>query len=156
MSGPHDGGECRGADRPAHTRSGRTHARVVLAKVGLDGHDVGINLVAKALVGNGFEVVYLGKRVPTERIAAAAEAEDADVIGVSCLSGGLGHFTTALLDRLRAVELDIPVIAGGIDEPDQVAGMLAAGAYRYFGPGSAVDDVVAAFAAAGQAEERER
>ncbi|GII64682.1 methylmalonyl-CoA mutase [Sphaerisporangium krabiense] len=125
--------------------------RVVLAKVGLDGHDVGVNLIAKALINGGFEVVYLGKRVPTDDIVAAAVAEDADVIGVSCLSGGLGHFTTALIGKLRASDAaDIPVIAGGIDEPGEISRMLDAGAYRYFGPGSSTEDVVAAFATAGQ------
>ncbi|MDF5756315.1 cobalamin-dependent protein [Spongiactinospora sp. TRM90649] len=124
--------------------------RVVLAKVGLDGHDVGVNLIAKALTNGGFEVVYLGKRVPTDDIVAAAVAEDADVIGVSCLSGGLGYFATGLIGKLRARDvLDIPVIAGGIDEPDEISRMLDAGVYRYFGPGSATEDVVAAFAAAG-------
>ncbi|PZG56996.1 methylmalonyl-CoA mutase [Spongiactinospora gelatinilytica] len=125
--------------------------RVVLAKVGLDGHDVGVNLIARALRDGGFEVVYLGKRVPNDVIVATAIAEDADVIGVSCLSGGLGYFTTGLVGKLRASDAgDIPVIAGGIDEPDEISRMLDAGVYRYFGPGSATEDVVAAFVAAGQ------
>lgn len=123
-------------------------ARVVLAKVGLDGHDVGINIIAKSLVNEGHEVVYLGKRVTAEQIVAAAVAEDADVIGISCLSGGLGHFAINVLDRLRAEEAAIPVIAGGIDEPGEVTRMLDAGVWRYFGPGSAIDAVVGAFGAA--------
>lgn len=127
-------------------RSGKT--RVVLAKVGLDGHDVGINIIAKGLVNAGHEVVYLGKRVTAEQIVQAAVAEDADVIGISCLSGGLGHFAVNVLEQLRAEGVDIPVIAGGIDEPDEVQRMLDEGIYRYFGPGSDTDEVVGAFAVA--------
>ncbi|NLU73408.1 methylmalonyl-CoA mutase [Streptomyces sp. HNM0575] len=127
-----------------------THrGRVVLAKVGLDGHDVGINLVAKSLVGAGFEVVYLGKRVSTDLIVATAVDEDADFIGVSCLSGGLGHFAVKVVERLRADGVDIPVIAGGIDEPAEIEEMLAAGVRQYLGPGSSNDSVVEAFRSAG-------
>lgn len=119
--------------------------RVVLAKVGLDGHDVGIAIVAKALVGAGYEVVYLGKRVTTGEIVDATVAEDADVIGISCLSGGLGHFAVDLVHRLRDEQVDVPVIAGGIDEPAEVARMLHEGAYRYVPPGTDTDAVVRAF-----------
>lgn len=122
--------------------------RVVLAKVGLDGHDVGINLVAKALVGAGFEVVYLGKRVSAEHVASAVVAEDADVVGVSSLSGGLGHFAVNVVERLRAERIDVPVVAGGIDEPGEVDRMLREGVYRYVGPGTGMEAVVAAFRAA--------
>lgn len=119
--------------------------RVVLAKVGLDGHDVGVNLVAKALVDAGFEVVYLGKRVSTDQIVGTAVDEDADFIGVSCLSGGLAHFAVNVLGRLREDDIDIPVIAGGIDEPAEIERMLSAGVHRYLGPGSSRDAVVEAF-----------
>lgn len=122
--------------------------RVVLAKVGLDGHDVGINLVAKALVGAGFEVVYLGKRVGAEQIASAVVAEDADVVGISSLSGGLGHFAVNVVERLRAERIDVPVVAGGIDEPEEVERMLREGVYRYVGPGTNTDTVVDVFQAA--------
>jgi methylmalonyl-CoA mutase cobalamin-binding domain/chain len=119
--------------------------RVVLAKLGLDGHDVAINLIAKALVEGGFEVIYLGKRVPTESIIAAAIAEDADAVGVSCLSGGLGHFASRTVRQLREQDLDIPVLAGGIDEPAEIERMLAAGVSRYVGPGVSMAEIVEAF-----------
>lgn len=128
--------------------------RVVLAKVGLDGHDVGIQLVAKALRSAGFEVVYLGKRVTGDQIVATAIAEDADVIGVSSLSGGLGHFAVSLVEKLGVEEADVPVIAGGIEEPAEVDRMLRAGVYRYVGPGTQTDDVVGAFDAAARLEPR--
>jgi methylmalonyl-CoA mutase C-terminal domain/subunit len=117
--------------------------RIVLAKLGLDGHDVGVRLIGKALVDAGFEVIYLGKRVPTEAIVQAAIHEDADAVGVSCLSGGLGHFAARTSEQLGAA--GIPVLAGGIDEPAEIALMLAAGVRCHFGPGTEVSDIVDAF-----------
>lgn len=122
--------------------------RVVLAKLGLDGHDVGVNLVAKALMSGGFEVVYLGKRVSTESIVSAAVSEDAAAVGVSCLSGGLGYFASRTVEQLRAQGLDIPVLAGGIDEPAEIAAMLEAGVASHFGPGTPISDIVEAFRSA--------
>jgi methylmalonyl-CoA mutase C-terminal domain/subunit len=123
-----------------------THqARVVLAKVGLDGHDVGVNVVAKALVGDGFEVVYLGKRLPTAAIVSAVIAEDAAALGLSCLSGGLGHFAARVVTDLQAEGVTVPVLAGGIDEPSEIEKMLAAGVSDYFPPGTPIDDVLRAF-----------
>jgi methylmalonyl-CoA mutase C-terminal domain/subunit len=119
--------------------------RVVVAKLGLDGHDVGINVIAKALVNEGFEVVYLGKRVSTQSIVQAAVTEDADAVGVSCLSGGLGYFAARTVEELRAQGLDIPVFAGGIDEPAEITKMLNAGVEQFFPPGTPVADIVTAF-----------
>jgi methylmalonyl-CoA mutase C-terminal domain/subunit len=119
--------------------------RVVLAKLGLDGHDVGINLIVKSLVNDGFEVIYLGKRVSTESIVQATVAEDADAVGVSCLSGGLGYFAARTVEQLRAQGLDIPVLAGGIDEPSEISRMLDAGVEQHFPPGTPVAEIVAAF-----------
>lgn len=123
-------------------------SRVVLAKVGLDGHDVGVNLVAKELVRAGFEVVYLGKRIATDVIVAAAIAEDVDAVGLSCLSGGLAHFAIRVVEGLEKAGAPIPVLVGGIEEPNEVERMLDAGVRSYFGPGSTLDDVVNAFSAA--------
>jgi methylmalonyl-CoA mutase C-terminal domain/subunit len=121
-----------------------THrGRIVLAKVGLDGHDVGVRLIGKALVEAGFEVIYLGKRVPTEAIVRAAVDEDADAVGVSCLSGGLGYFAARTSEELRPA--GIPVLAGGIDEPAEIALMLEAGVRCHFGPGTEIADIVDAF-----------
>jgi methylmalonyl-CoA mutase C-terminal domain/subunit len=122
--------------------------RVVLAKLGLDGHDVGVRLVAKHLMEAGFEVIYLGKRVPTTTIARAAVQEDADAVGLSCLSGGLGHFATLTVEALRKEGAEIPVLAGGIDEPAEIERMMEAGVEKHFGPGTSMPDIVKAFAEA--------
>jgi methylmalonyl-CoA mutase cobalamin-binding domain/chain len=122
-----------------------SHGRAVLAKVGLDGHDVGIRLVAKRLTETGMEVVYLGKRNLPEAIVATAIAEDADVIGVSSLSGGLAEFSVEILQLLDEQAAEIPVITGGIAEPDEVERARAAGVRHHFGPGVPIDEVVATF-----------
>jgi methylmalonyl-CoA mutase C-terminal domain/subunit len=119
--------------------------RIVLAKLGLDGHDVGVRLIGKRLMEAGFEVIYLGKRVPTASIVRAAVQEDADAVGLSCLSGGLGHFATLTVEGLRREGAEIPVLAGGIDEPAEIEKMMKAGVRVHFGPGAAIDDIVRAF-----------
>ena len=88
--------------------------RIILAKLGLDGHDRGLKVVARMLRDAGMEVIYLGLRQTSDTIVAAAEQEDADVIGISMLNGG--HMTLArrMLDALSAVEIDVPLVLGGI------------------------------------------
>jgi methylmalonyl-CoA mutase cobalamin-binding domain/chain len=120
--------------------------RVLLAKVGLDGHDVGILLVARGLMEAGIETIYLGKRNEPAAVASAALQESADVVGISALSGGLAVFAMDTVDSLRELGAgDIPVIAGGIDEPAEIERMLGAGVRFYFGPGTPLADIVDAF-----------
>ena len=118
---------------------------MVLAKIGLDGHDVGILLLAKRLQDAGFEVVYLGKRNRPIDVARAVVDEDAEVVGVSALSGGIGALTIRLIEALDREGVRVPVIAGGIAEPEEVAEMTNRGVTAFFGPESSMDDVVAAF-----------
>ena len=118
--------------------------RVVLAKLGLDGHDRGIKVVARTLRDAGMEVIYLGLRQTAAMIVAAAEQEDADVIGLSMHNAG--HLTLApeMVRALREADLDIPLVIGGIVPDDDVDELLRAGVAAVLGPGASADEVVAA------------
>lgn len=125
--------------------------RVVIAKVGLDGHEVGARVVARGLVDCGFDVVYLGLRRTPEQVARAALQEDAMAVGVSVLSGA--HLT--LLPRVREVldELDLEhvlLVAGGIIPDADVRILEAAGIARVFHPGTPVPEIAAFLRAAAQ------
>ena len=90
--------------------------RVLLAKPGLDGHDKGMKLVARALIEAGLEVVYLGMRQSPEAIVQAAIQEDPHVVGLSILSGAHVSLTRKVISKMKeAACLDIPVIVGGIE-----------------------------------------
>ncbi|HEY3834331.1 MAG TPA: cobalamin-dependent protein [Acidimicrobiia bacterium] len=118
-------------------------ARVLVAKVGLDGHDRGVKVVARILRDAGFEVVYLGLFNTPEGVAAAARDEDVDVVGLSLLSGAHLTLAPAVVDALRAIDLDVPVVVGGIvpdaDRPD----LEAAGVAAVLTPGASADEIVA-------------
>lgn len=115
--------------------------RVILAKLGLDGHDRGLKVVARILRDAGMEVIYLGLRQTTDSIVAAAEQEDADAIGLSMHNAG--HLTLApnMVKALKAAELDIPVIVGGIVPDDDVAKLHEAGVAAVLGPGASAEEV---------------
>ena len=93
----------------------RLPIKVVVAKIGLDGHDRGIKVIARALRDEGMEVVYLGMRLTGEQVAAAAVEEDADVVGVSLLSGAHLRLIPKLVDALKAQGLHgrVLLVAGG-------------------------------------------
>jgi methylmalonyl-CoA mutase cobalamin-binding domain/chain len=118
--------------------------RVLVAKVGLDGHDRGVKVVARILRDAGYEVIYTGLFQTPEKVAAAAVDEDVDAIGLSMLSGA--HMTLApkVVEKVRERGVDIPVIVGGII-PDQDASKLRdAGVAAVLTPGASADQVVAA------------
>jgi len=117
--------------------------RVLVAKVGLDGHDRGIKVVARLLRDAGMEVVYTGLFQTPETVAIAAIQEDVDVVGLSMLSGA--HLTLApmVVETLRAKGSDIPVVVGGIVPNNDLEDMRAAGVAAVFGPGASADDMVA-------------
>jgi len=119
------------------------HIRVVLAKLGLDGHDRGIKVVARMLRDAGMEVIYLGLRQTTDSIVAAAEQEDADVIGLSMHNAGHLTLGPAMLAALREAELDVPVVIGGIVPDADIDELLASGVAAVLGPGAPADEVVA-------------
>jgi len=118
--------------------------RVLVAKVGLDGHDRGVKVVARILRDAGFEVVYTGLFQTPETVAAAAIDEDVDAIGLSMLSGA--HLTLAplVVAALRERGVDIPVVVGGIVPPHDVDELRAAGVASVLTPGATAVEVVAA------------
>ena len=121
-----------------------TGERVLVAKVGLDGHDRGVKVVARILRDAGFEVIYTGLFQTPETVAAAAVDEDVDAIGLSMLSGA--HMTLAplVVDRLRERGSSIPVIVGGIVPDQDIPQLTAAGIAAVLVPGASADAVVAA------------
>ena len=118
--------------------------RVLVAKVGLDGHDRGVKVVARTLRDAGFEVIYTGLFQTPETVAAAAIDEDVDAIGLSMLSGA--HMTLAplVVEKVRARGLDIPVVVGGIVPDVDVPKLREAGVAAVLTPGATADEVVAA------------
>lgn len=118
--------------------------RVLVAKVGLDGHDRGVKVVARLLRDAGIEVIYTGLFQTPETVAAAAVDEDVDVVGLSMLSGA--HMTLAplVVDAIRARGVEIPVVLGGIVPPDDMDALRAAGVAEVLGPGAGGSEVVEA------------
>src|SRR5215468_9872546 len=111
--------------------------RILVAKPGLDGHDRGAKVVARALRDAGFEVVYTGLHQTPEMIAAAAVQEDVDAVGLSIMSGAHNTLFPAVLDALRAKGADdVVVFGGGIIPDEDVARLQAAGVQAIFGPGT--------------------
>ncbi len=117
--------------------------RVVLAKLGLDGHDRGIKIVARMLRDAGMEVIYLGLRQTAESIVAAAVEEDADVIGLSMHNAGHLTLAPAMLNALAKHDIDIPLVVGGIVPDDDVDQLINAGVAAVLGPGASTEQVVA-------------
>ncbi len=117
--------------------------RVLLAKPGLDGHDRGVNVVAQGLRDAGMEVIYLGLRITPEQIAEAAIQEDADIVGLSCLSGA--HMVlfpkTVKLIRERT-DKNILFIGGGIIPKKDIPMLKEAGIAQTFGPGTPIPEIV--------------
>jgi methylmalonyl-CoA mutase C-terminal domain/subunit len=117
--------------------------RVLIAKPGLDGHDRGAKIIARALRDAGMEVIYTGLRQTPEMIASAAEQEDVDVIGLSILSGAHNTLCPRLLDLLRQKEMsDVLVLVGGIIPEADIPALKKAGIAEVFLPGASTQDIV--------------
>jgi methylmalonyl-CoA mutase C-terminal domain/subunit len=117
--------------------------RVVVAKPGLDGHDRGAKIVARALRDAGFEVIYTGLHQTPEQVVATAIQEDADAIGLSVLSGAHLYLFKRVLELLREKGADdVIVFGGGIIPPEDVAALKAVGVKELFGPGTSTQDIV--------------
>ena len=118
--------------------------RVLIAKPGLDGHDRGAKVIARALRDAGFEVIYTGIRQTPKMIAEAALQEDVDAIGLSILSGAHMTLFPRIIDELRKRGLDDVVVwAGGIIPQSDVARLREIGVRAIFGPGSPTSETVA-------------
>lgn len=118
--------------------------RVLVAKPGLDGHDRGAKVIARALRDAGMEVIYTGLRYTPEMIAEAALQEDVALIGLSILSGAHMALAPRLLELLRQNgQEDVKVIIGGIIPDDDVAPLKEMGIAGIYGPGTSLADIVA-------------
>jgi methylmalonyl-CoA mutase C-terminal domain/subunit len=117
--------------------------RVIIAKPGLDGHDRGAKVIARALRDAGMEVIYTGLRQTPEQIAAAALQEDADVVGLSILSGAHNHIAPQLMDLLRQKDLDdVLVVIGGIIPDVDVPKLKEIGIKGIFLPGTPMQEII--------------
>ncbi len=119
-------------------------ARVLIAKPGLDGHDRGAKIIARALRDAGFEVIYTGLHQTPEMIVEAALQEDVDAIGLSVLSGAHMTLFPAVLDLLRQRGGDdIAVFGGGIIPAEDIAALKASGIREVFTPGASTEEIIA-------------
>jgi len=116
--------------------------RVLVAKVGLDGHDRGIKVVARILRDAGYEVVYTGLFQTPDTVAAAAIDEDVDVIGLSMLSGAHMALAPKVVQKLKERGVDIPVVVGGIIPKKDVERLKQAGVSEILTPGSKPEEIV--------------
>jgi methylmalonyl-CoA mutase C-terminal domain/subunit len=117
--------------------------RILIAKPGLDGHDRGVKVVARALADAGYEVVYTGLHQTPDMIASAAVQESVDAVGLSILSGAHLTLFPAVIDALKARGAgDVPVFGGGIIPDEDVEALKAAGVAAVFKPGTTTHDIV--------------
>lgn len=117
--------------------------KVIMAKPGLDGHDRGAKLLARVFAEAGMEVVYTGLRQTPEMIVEAALQEDANVVGLSSLSGVHNYFFPRVVELLREKGLDdVLVVGGGIIPDEDILGLKDAGVAAIFGPGTRTEDIV--------------
>ena len=120
-----------------------TPIRVLVAKPGLDGHDRGAKVIARALRDAGMEVIYTGLRQTPEQIVAAAMQEDADVIGLSILSGAHNHIAPRLMELLRERQMDdVLVVLGGIIPDVDIPALKAMGIRGIFLPGTPMQEII--------------
>ncbi|HEY86329.1 MAG TPA: cobalamin B12-binding domain-containing protein [Chloroflexi bacterium] len=117
--------------------------RVLVAKPGLDGHDRGAKVVARALRDAGMEVIYTGLRQTPEMIAESALQEDVDVVGLSILSGAHMTLLPVIAQKLKEAEMDHALlVVGGIIPDEDIAPLQEAGVHAVFAPGTSTQDIV--------------
>ncbi len=133
----------RGNDGTRRSKVRERKLRVMVAKPGLDGHDRGARIIARAFRDAGFEVVYTGLHQTPEEIVQAAIQEDVDMIGLSSLAGAHMYLFRRVLELLREKGVDdVVVIGGGIIPDDDITVLMESGMKKIFGPGSNLDEVV--------------
>ena len=117
--------------------------RVLVAKPGLDGHDRGAKVVARALRDAGFEVIYTGLRQTPEQIVAAAEQEDVNVVALSLLSGAHNTLFPKIVEMLKEKGMgDVLIVGGGVIPDADIPGLKEAGVAAVFTPGTPTGDVI--------------
>jgi methylmalonyl-CoA mutase C-terminal domain/subunit len=117
--------------------------RIVLAKVGLDGHDRGIKVVARALRDAGMHVIYAGLWLTPEAVVRTVAEEDADWLGLSILSGAHMTLVPRVLELLRQANLEhVKILVGGIIPEADIPNLQSLGVARVFGPGTSLEDIV--------------
>jgi methylmalonyl-CoA mutase C-terminal domain/subunit len=117
--------------------------KIIVAKPGLDGHDRGAKLLSRIFAEAGMEVVYTGLRQTPEMIVEAALQEDADVVGLSSLSGVHNHFFPKVIELLKEKKLDdVLVVGGGIIPEEDIPGLKDVGISEIFGPGTPTPTIV--------------
>jgi len=130
------------ADKKTRPEQGRK-IRVLVAKPGLDGHDRGAKVVARALRDAGMEVIYTGLRQTPEMIAEAALQEDVDVVGLSILSGAHMALAPRIMELLKANgQTDVKVFIGGIVPDEDIPRLKEVGITGVYGPGASTEDIV--------------
>jgi methylmalonyl-CoA mutase C-terminal domain/subunit len=123
----------------------RNRIRVLIAKPGLDGHDRGAKVIARALRDAGFEVVYTGLHQTPEMIVQAAVQEDVHVVGISILSGAHNALVPEVIRGVKAAGLtDVLFMVGGIIPEEDFEGLKAAGAHLVFTPGTSLEEIIKA------------
>ena len=121
----------------------KSKIRVLVAKPGLDGHDRGAKIVARALRDAGMEVIYTGLRQTAEQISSAAVQEDVDAIGISILSGAHNTIIPRICELLRAEGMDdVLLVVGGIIPDEDIPGLKQAGVSEVFQPGASTQTIV--------------
>jgi methylmalonyl-CoA mutase, C-terminal domain len=120
----------------------QTPSRVLIAKPGLDGHDRGAKVVARALRDAGFEVIYTGLHQTPQMVVEAAIQEDVDIVGLSILPGAHVPLVTAVLELFKKRKIDTPVFVGGIIPVDDAKLLKKNGVAAVFGPGTKMSSIV--------------
>lgn len=118
--------------------------RILIAKPGLDGHDRGAKVIARALRDAGMEVIYTGLRQTPEMVVNAALQEDVDAVGLSILSGAHNALIPRIMTLMKENDMgDVPVFLGGIIPEEDIPAMKEAGVAGVFGPGSSIEEIAA-------------